>query len=482
MKKLFTLILGLGMVAGANAQSPYAYDLSFGSSDYSVKFKSSGDAPSANLILTKVSDGTQATIPLGAVSKGENSFYLGSLEIADLEKTTYNWSVQVNGNATTAERVKIETPSKDNARGGVAFIRDTESDMFGRIVTSVGYSQGINIYEPTLEKIGTYHSDKFTSSNRSSSFRICENEGMIYLQDWADKTSGIWTFDPITKELGDFYEGTRNTSNGAWTNSAGEIIGGGGTGLDFVGKGEDRCLYVFCEDYPTGNAGNVLVRYDLGTAKTWGKVPDMSYGKQNMDNTNVEVLATENGVFISQIRNIPASGTANVNGCPAFKYLSKEGEVLFNSGSMTDLLGSGSGMAINEEGTLFAFSEGANGIHIYSLTWTDNVPAFEKLYTLPNSNVAEVLQLDFDIAGNLYAWCRVGGFMVYTLNNDAPTATTAAKKASLITIDSTVSVSEINTDANAPVEFYNLQGVKVENPANGIFIRKQGSKTTKVVL
>jgi len=35
---------------------------------------------------------------------------------------------------------------------------------------------------------------------------------------------------------------------------------------------------------------------------------------------------------------------------------------------------------------------------------------------------------------------------------------------------------------NAPVEYYNLQGVKVENPTEGIFIKKQGGKATKVVL
>ena len=34
----------------------------------------------------------------------------------------------------------------------------------------------------------------------------------------------------------------------------------------------------------------------------------------------------------------------------------------------------------------------------------------------------------------------------------------------------------------APVEYYNLQGVRVANPENGIFIRKQGANTTKVVL
>ena len=35
---------------------------------------------------------------------------------------------------------------------------------------------------------------------------------------------------------------------------------------------------------------------------------------------------------------------------------------------------------------------------------------------------------------------------------------------------------------NSEVEYYNLQGVKVENPEKGIFIKKQGNKTTKVVL
>ncbi len=37
-------------------------------------------------------------------------------------------------------------------------------------------------------------------------------------------------------------------------------------------------------------------------------------------------------------------------------------------------------------------------------------------------------------------------------------------------------------EADAPVEYYNLQGMRVENPANGIYIRRQGSKATKVVL
>ena len=40
---------------------------------------------------------------------------------------------------------------------------------------------------------------------------------------------------------------------------------------------------------------------------------------------------------------------------------------------------------------------------------------------------------------------------------------------------------EVGVDAGAAI-YYNLQGVKEANPENGIFIKKQGAKATKVVL
>ena len=42
-------------------------------------------------------------------------------------------------------------------------------------------------------------------------------------------------------------------------------------------------------------------------------------------------------------------------------------------------------------------------------------------------------------------------------------------------------VDSLVDDSNAPVEYYNLQGVKVANPDKGIFIRKQGKTTKKVI-
>lgn len=44
-------------------------------------------------------------------------------------------------------------------------------------------------------------------------------------------------------------------------------------------------------------------------------------------------------------------------------------------------------------------------------------------------------------------------------------------------------VDNIITDAaDAPVEYYNLQGIRVANPDNGIYIRRQGNKVTKVLV
>ncbi len=51
----------------------------------------------------------------------------------------------------------------------------------------------------------------------------------------------------------------------------------------------------------------------------------------------------------------------------------------------------------------------------------------------------------------------------------------------VVLCDNAVGIEEIGAEEGA-VEYYNLQGVKVENPAGGIFIKKQAGKTTKVVL
>ena len=48
--------------------------------------------------------------------------------------------------------------------------------------------------------------------------------------------------------------------------------------------------------------------------------------------------------------------------------------------------------------------------------------------------------------------------------------------------DVVTGIENVEAEVDAPVEYYNLQGIKVANPSNGLFIKKQGNKTTKVIL
>lgn len=82
-------------------------------------------------------------------------------------------------------------------------------------------------------------------------------------------------------------------------------------------------------------------------------------------------------------------------------------------------------------------------------------------------------------AGTYDVTCAVGYY-----EKDATEATDATKLQvyPISYAKTTVGIDEIGVDANAPVEYYNLQGVRVANPENGIFIRRQGNKVSKVVL
>ena len=43
-------------------------------------------------------------------------------------------------------------------------------------------------------------------------------------------------------------------------------------------------------------------------------------------------------------------------------------------------------------------------------------------------------------------------------------------------------VENVASDANAPVEYFNLQGIRVAQPEAGLYIRRQGSSVTKILV
>ncbi len=49
-------------------------------------------------------------------------------------------------------------------------------------------------------------------------------------------------------------------------------------------------------------------------------------------------------------------------------------------------------------------------------------------------------------------------------------------------INNPTGITTVEADENAPVEYYNLQGVRAANPESGLYIRRQGSKAVKVLV
>ena len=71
------------------------------------------------------------------------------------------------------------------------------------------------------------------------------------------------------------------------------------------------------------------------------------------------------------------------------------------------------------------------------------------------------------------------GTLKYFAHNPVTGARSEVKSATAT--GTTTGIADINADVNAPVEYFNLQGIRVANPENGMFIRRQGTQVTKVI-
>lgn len=470
--------------------APYAYDLDMTINDgvsYDVKFSVTDDAPKASLILTPT-DGSEPIVnELGAVTKGENHATVLAADLADGK--TYNWAVQIAGNAVGSAGMTYAAPGdlKAKSRGGVTWISDPESDNFGRLVTTAGYAQGVTVYTPDMNKVDTYlpEGNVWMASKLNSPYRVGQLNGKAIITDWSDGAAGYWVFDPSNPNTTyDIMGGTRDNTGAHILD--GKTIGGGSTSVAFTGTGANTTMYTFSEDFPAGNGTMTLARAVVGESDPWTVMPEAFAGisgNQLMKGTNVELVTLPDGIFVAQAR---ADGK-NVESEPAFVYVDYNGNVKYNSSVLDDKLPScGGGIALTEDLGTMAISEAKTGIGIWDVEWKDNVPTLTKRYMLPGSEGSdEVCQLAFDKAGNLYAWHRSEfGLRAYAVKNAAPVATTPARAA--MTMNSKAGVNDITVDAdndNAPAVYYNLNGVRVSGDlVPGVYICRRGTTATKVVI
>ena len=465
----------------------YAYGLSMqeNGDQYTLNFNSTGEVEDGKVVLTNIATSEEMEIALGKVAKGKNIVTVDRSSLVD--GAVYNWSVVLDnpespvvGTIFTDNSVQYYNGSY-NCRGGVAIDKDPESPNYGTLYTSTGSAFGIQRYTPELTKNGSpILKSYFTGDNIHSPFRIETNGGKLYIADNAYNNPGVWVYDPAKGEVAtNMFVGT-NDGNGQIVNGS-VATGGQSTGVAFIGKGADRKMYTFSEDYPTSNGGNKVIRYDLGQNDTWAAAPSAQFDAVSalLANANVELVATDKGVFCSQTR---YSGN-NAEGIPAFAHIAHDGTITFNSATIASTLDgcNGGGMAI--QGDLFAIVDGSANILLYNVKWSGSTPSFTYLYTVATpSTTAEINQLEFDPAGNIYAYSRQDGLLVYALKHDARETVTDAPEALVLEGPEVIVGIEGVEIETAPAVYYNLQGVQVENPTNGVYIVKRGNKVTKELI
>lgn len=483
------------------ARAAMAYGLAIaanGNDNYSITFKAT-EAGQAAITFTNQADATDVvTIGLGAVTKGENTV---GVSTGDLKGGTYNWAIDIISNIEGEAPVLVyagETPEQ-MVRGGVVTITDETVPAYGYTIVAHGKWQGFDVYDPEGEHVGTFHKGFKQSANQSAPFRGAEREGLAVFADWSDATAGYWVVDPLNPTAEPYNllaaPGATVAGTGLYTTAEGVITAGGSAAIAFQGKGDDTVMYGFEEDRP--DASNVVVAWPIGSAQYLTVAPKMIFSgvapaegsniptneggvntKSKFANTNVDILAIENGFFASQIR---ANGKEV--GTPPFMYITNDGQEGYNAGLEEIMESSSAGIAITKDRSVFAASMN-DAIRFFSVEWDENgFPVMAKLADVEVPGLRWA-QMRFDAANNLHVYAReCGGYRVYALNGEG-TATTAAPVEMAVT-KVPDGISDIAVDAaNGDAVYYNLNGVRIaaDNLVPGVYVKVVNGKATKVVV
>ena len=322
------------------------------------------------------------------------------------------------------------------------------------------------------------------------------NGNLAVATAFSDAGAGFWTFDPANRDagIGNLSDLGKNDGSGCIKLGDGTVVGSGSSGIAFTGSGDDQLLWCFAEDYPAGN-GNTLVHWKIGTNDkitapvTADFTAQRLRGSGLLGNKNVNLTPYGDGVFASQTR---VSG-GNTTGTPSLLYVDKDGNITYNSGGDANIPSSGGGVAISADGSRMAIAGVKINIRLFNVAWSGNTPYLNLVRDIPgsaNTSTNEVPQMTFDTAGNLLAvfahnTLAEDGLHAFAIPGEQRPVSVPAKASYVVTGTFTqTGVANVESTDEAPVEWFNLQGLRVDGDhlIPGIYIRRQGKVTKKVLI
>ena len=477
------------VVAPKPERKAFAYNLKAEDAGdaYNVTFDVAGKALAAAVVVTPVGGGDAISFPVAEVAATGNALAIAKSDLSN--EVSYNWAVEIASVENQVAGIVYEDPYADVTRGSVVTITDPAQASFGYTVVAHGKNAGIDIFNPAGEKVA----DKIFAghamfggagnTNQSDPFRGNEYEGKAVLATWGDKGYGAVVVDPLNTEAEPFtlFAGEKDKNGNFVYNET--SLGGGTAGISFMKDDEGEAyMFSFSEDHQ--GTSNSIVRYHLSSPWQITEAPvELGYGGL-LANTNVDLVTYGKGVFASQVRG-PGN---NIAGCPSFVYVADALGDHFNAltsaaeGIVEHVDNNTAGIAVSADGKLFAVDLRGKVV-IFDLAtdeYGDPKLTYRSEFEVADHDWAHIR---FDAAGNLHAYYRQGGYRVFALAEEAPKALTAAP-ADNVFLGTGTAVEGIAVDAAAPVEYFNLQGVRVnaENLTPGIYVRRQGKVATKVIV
>ena len=497
------------------AANPYAFELTSSQNNniVTINYVLNSAAQDVDLVITK--DGVEVeTIELESSYCSEGGHGV-EIDVAGYDIGEYEWSIAVTGSAKN--KVQTFKTLGFNHPQGIDTDRNFESPYFGRIYITEGRStsnskhysgtnggQGLYMFTPRFIGFINWITGKYVYTGGVSFYqkvdtksgadfrkvRVSE-DGRLFLTRQNDKGTYLMevpNVDDMQQQnvafTSVFTGGSLNTTTFAYENGS-TFISAPNVGFDVKGSGKDLKVVMLSGEktlFTTSATGKSRVdEYALGTAKTWSSAPapiSALSGKYtvNFSGTNL-CYDNRGGVWYCQYRDNP------INTEPALVYIDANGVQKFFEGA-EGLARGGGGIRFNHDYTKIAISSSTSTFSIYAVTYgNDGTPKLDELTRITHGMGKNINDLAWDRADNLYAVSNNGECMkAFALPRENNTFATEAASRYKIVVDEKTAIVDVNANESSVIEYYNLQGVKVENPSKGVYIKKQGNKAIKVVL
>ena len=479
-------------------ENVYAYDLKFEESDGCHVFSFLANdfcLDGGRIIFSDAATGEfVGDIVLDHVTAGINEVVVSPDELPGAENQQLRWAVEVaNHNVTTFRNLLPREGDYALNRAYVTTDVNPASPQFGWVFVS-NYNgsgkaeNGIYYFNPTLDRINST-----PLANGAFNTNGClgiSPDGFLFVTDAADAAAGLWRSTSNTEfnSFTQFFEGT--AASGIITNAGAEVAGVASS-VAFTGEGASLKMFALMKNSSKKYQINV---YNLGEVNAemipagWGVAPSKTIALPSGMVADAQLAPVEQGVWVCA--NI--SKQTNSETAPSLLFVDYDGNITFNSGRLENeaLLegANGSGFAVTRDGKTLAVNDGWGYFQFYDVAFEGNVPTLTPLFSFKHDigvgpkriqDGDYVEQMAFTYGGALLASGHyLGMFTVPTLDNRSVTPATTT----VVSKGSGVEGVAIDDDANAPVEYFNLQGIRVQNPEKGIYIKRQGRRAEKVVI